>query len=299
MAMNNFKCSAGLAVIAGLAAAGCGGGGSSVVGNGQVELKAGIVIKQGVVASDASAGASASTVTVAVDGTEYETLLPKSTSVAKGEVVDVVFQDTPLVQGVKPAGAEPVELQIDETDDTLVNTGLFLKSDGTYDVPGALVASRRKPKPITKKRRKNTTNWYKATFSQAGNIVLQNNGNTLTVKNGIQVTSWNQRFIPKGTTTEYWTYGNPTAFGWLPADGTSAQGSYVNFFLDKRTFDDASIYDGADAEVSISVSQGVSYSQKQTISGNKVRFDNLTQQDHDDIPASGVIHLDLAISKPK
>ena len=227
-----------------------------------------------------------------------ETLLPKGTSVSKGETVDLLMQTNPILSGLKPASTAPVEMQIDDSTGAIVSTGLYLGSDGIFDLPSAGAArAKRVHKPVTKKRRKDTTNWFRATFGTIGKTFLTDGTNTLTVKNGIQINSWKQYFTPKGTTTEYFTSGEPTWSGTIAADGGSATGTMVTFTLPTRG-DGVDIYDAWTAKLSIKVSQDFAYDQTQYVSGASVVFSNLTHQDHDDIPKTGINHIDLEFTRP-
>ena len=307
MAMNSFKCSAGLAVIAGLVVAGCGGSGSgSAATGGTIAMKAGFDYKTGIVQADAAAGASATTASVLVDGVVMETLLPKGTSVVKGETVDLLMQTNPIISGLMPATTAPVEMQIDDEDGAIVSTGLYLGSDGIFDLPSAgAVRAKRVHKPLTKKRRKDTTNWFKTTFSAVGEVILNDgenglnvNGKFLTVKNGIRINSWKQYFTPKGTTTFYFTSGEPTVTGTIAANGGSATGTSVQVVLPSRG-DGVNIYNGWSAKLTIKVSQDFAYDQTNMIAGDSVWFNNLTHQDHDDIPGSGINQINLEFDGPR
>jgi hypothetical protein len=298
MAMNSFKCSAGLAVIAGLVVAGCGGSGVGSTGNGgTVSFTGGFVYKTGIAQEDIAASPAARTANVSVDGVVIETLLPKGTAISKGEEVDVLLQNKPVISGLKPSDTAAVSLEADDEDGVITTTGLVLRPDGIFDLPEAKSARRVTFPPITKKRRRDLTQWQKRTYSIVGAVTLTDGTNELAVKNGIQITSWAQRFVPAHTTTSYITSGQPTWAGNIPANGGSATGAHVVFSLPQRAYDSANIYDGWPVTLTIKVSQDYSYDQKQWVANSAVTFDNLTHQDHDDIPKKGINHIDLAIDR--
>jgi hypothetical protein len=298
MAMNSFKCSAGLAVIAGLVVAGCGGSGAGSTGSGgSVAFTGGFVYKTGIAQEDIAASATARTANVSVDGVVVETLLPKGTAIEKGEEVDVLLQNKPIISGLKPSSTALVELEADDADGVVSGTGLVLRPDGIFDLVESKSARRAGFTPITKKRRKNIDQWQRVTYSIAGAVTLNDGTNELSVKNGIRITSWANRYVPKFTTTSYITSGQPTWSGNIPANGGSATGANVTFTLPQRSYDNADIYDRWPATLSIKVSQDFAYEQQQLISGSNVSFSNLKHQDHDDIPQGGVNHIDLEIQK--
>jgi hypothetical protein len=298
MAMNSFKCSAGLAVIAGLVVAGCGGSGAGSTGSGgSIAFSGGFVYKTGIAQEDIAASATARTANVSVDGVVVETLLPKGTAIEKGEEVDVLLQNKPIISGLKPSSTALVELESDNEDGVVSGTGLVLRPDGIFDLVESKSARRVTFPPITKKRRKNTDQWQKKTYSIVGAATLSDGTNELSVKNGIRITSWANRYVPKFTTTSYITSGQPTWSGNIPANGGSATGANVTFTLPQRSYDNADIYNGWPVVLTIKVSQDFEYDQKQWVSGSNVSFSNLTHQDHDDIPKSGVNQINLEIIK--
>jgi hypothetical protein len=280
---------------------GCGGGGVAPSSNGgTVSLRGGIVYKTGIVQEAATATANPVTISVLVNGVVRNSYLPKNTSVEKGEVVDVIVQDTPMIQGLKPASVNSVELQLPslETGEP-VATGLFLQPDGTFDLATGRSSRDRVPKTLTSKRRRDTINWFVDRIVFAGAQQLSDGTHTLSIRNGITINTWDQYFTPAGSLTQYVTKGQPTWTGTIPADGGDSAGAVVTFATPLRSYDNEPIFANWNTRLTIKVNQLYSYSQEQvTDDSGLVTFQNLTHQAHDDIPRTGVSQLNLDIIKP-
>jgi hypothetical protein len=300
---NKFSLSfIGLASLASIAMVGCGGGGSTpAVSGGTVSLTGGIVFKNGVVQEAATATSSPIVISVMVDGKVIDSYLPKNTSVDKGEAVNVIMQDSPIIRGLRPASTNSVELNLPNgSSDAAVATGLYLQPDGTFDLAAARTpGGPRVPKTLTVKRRRDTTNWFHDRIVFAGAQELTDGaGHTLSIKNGITIDTWDQYFTPAGTLTQYVTMGQPTWAGTIPANGGDSAGAVVTFSMPKRSYDNAAIYAGWDTKLTIKVSQQYQYDQTlATDADGVVTFRNLTHEAHDNIPKSGVSQLSLDIIK--
>jgi hypothetical protein len=299
MKNKNFFTAFGLVSIGALAMSGCGGGGGSVSPKLTVSVRGGITIHAGTVQESATSGSEPMVIKVKVDGVVVDSYIGKNTSVEKGEKVNVVLQDKPIMPGLSPVSPGSVELQLpDETTGEAKATGLFLQSDGYFDVLSAAPARDRVPKTLTEKRRRDTTNWFQNRIVFAGAQQLTDGVNTLSIRNGIAINTWDQYFTPAGSLTQYVTVGQPTWSGTIPADGGDAAGTQVTFHLPKRTYDHSAIYEGFWAQLTIKVNQKYAYDQTLTVdSDNSVTFKNQTHQDHDNIPSNGVSQLTLDIIK--
>jgi hypothetical protein len=292
----------GLASLASIAMVGCGGSGSTPsTSGGTVSLTGGIVFKNGVVQEAATATSAPIVISVKVDGKVIDSYLPKSTSVDKGEAVNVIMQDSPIISGLRPASTNSVELNLPNgSSDTAVPTGLFLQADGTFDLAMSRTpGGPRVPKTLTVKRRRDTTNWFRDFIVfQGAQELTDGSGHTLSIRNGITINTWAQYFTPAGTLTQYVTMGQPAWSGTIPANGGDAAGAVVTFTMPRRSYDNAAIYAGWNTKLTIKVSQKYQYDQTQaTDSDGIVTFRNLTHEAHDSIPKSGVSQLSLDIIK--
>jgi hypothetical protein len=269
----------GLAAIAGVGLTGCGGSGASSLNDVAIPLKGGLIMKVGTAQADATATDAPLLIKVKIKSTIVDAYLPAGASVKKGDPMDVIWQESAIIKGLRPTSPDSTELLIGiDGTNTTVSTGLFMQADGTFDVKG--LRAPRAPKSITVPRRKDTINWFpRRIVFQGEQQLVDTAGHVLDVKNGIVVNTWDQAYIKAGLLDPEMTYGQPAWAGTIPANGGSATGTSVQFTMPKRASDGEVIYKNWPATLTIIVNSKYSYTQDKFANDQGViAFTNETYQ---------------------